>query len=128
MGRKTWDSLPERFRPLPGRRNLVLTRQAGWQAPGAETVRSIEDALARCGVSEPLWVIGGGELYAQALPLAREVWVTEIDLHADGDTRAPDLAPWLAAHVVRTEAGEWQRSARSQPADLRYRFVRHLRT
>ena len=127
MGRKTWDSLPERFRPLPGRRNLVLTRQAGWLAPGAETVRSIEDALACCAGADQLWGIGGGELYAQALPLAREVWVTEIDLHADGDTRAPDLAPWLASGAVRTEAGEWQHSAKSRPADLRYRFVHHLR-
>ena len=125
MGRKTWDSLPERFRPLPGRRNIVITRQADWQAPGAEVAHALGDALALCADAPQVWVMGGGELYALALPHAHEVWATDIDLVIPGDTRAPDLNPWLSSRAVRTEAGDWHTSANSQPPALRYRFVQH---
>ena len=126
MGRKTWDSLPERFRPLPGRRNLVVTRQADWQAPGAEVVHSLGEALERCADAPEVWVIGGGELYALALPHAHEVWVTDIDLAVAGDTRAPDLQAWQASRTVRTTTGDWQTSQASRPEALRHRFVHHV--
>jgi len=92
MGRKTWDSLPPRFRPLPGRQNLVLTRQADWQAPGAVRVGSVEEARALFPAGSDAWVIGGAEVYAQALPLADSVVVTEIDADFEGDAFAPALA------------------------------------
>ena len=127
MGRKTWDSLPERFRPLPGRRNIAITRNAEWQVTGAEVAHSLEAALALCAGEAQVWVIGGGELYAQALPLADEVWVTEIDFAPAGDTRAPDLSAWQASAPTHTETGDWHTSAKSRPDALRYRFVRHAR-
>ena len=95
MGRKTWDSLPERFRPLPGRTNIVITRQTGWQAPGAVVAHSLAQAMALCPEPGPLWVIGGAEIYTQALPLASTVVVTEIDIDVEGDAHAPNLgAEW----------------------------------
>lgn len=91
MGRKTWDSLPPRFRPLPGRLNIVVTRQTDWQADGAQVAHSIEEACALCPPDSTAWVIGGAELYAQALPLACEAVVTEIDAVFEGDAFAPEL-------------------------------------
>jgi dihydrofolate reductase len=91
MGRKTWDSLPERFRPLPGRRNIVVTRQAGWQSRGAEPTASLDDALRRCRGAQRVFVIGGAQLYALALPRADELVLTEIDADFDGaDVFFPD--------------------------------------
>ena len=84
MGRKTWDSLPARFRPLPGRRNIVLTRQAHWQAAGAERAASLDDALRLAADAPKVHVIGGGELYALALPSADELVLTQIDARFDG--------------------------------------------
>ncbi len=96
MGRKTWDSLPARFRPLPGRLNIVVTRQAGWQADGALRAASIPAACDLCPPGSDAWVIGGAEIYAQALPLARTAVVTEIDAPFDGDAFAPTFGPhWL---------------------------------
>ncbi len=92
MGRKTWDSLPERFRPLPGRRNIVVTRQPGWQAPGAEACHNLDQALALAGQESQarrIFVIGGAQLYALALPMADELVLTEIDADVDGDTQFP---------------------------------------
>ncbi|MBS0450246.1 MAG: dihydrofolate reductase [Proteobacteria bacterium] len=95
MGRKTWDSLPPRFRPLPGRRNVVITRQADWQAPGAERAANLQDAIALCAEAADIWVIGGGEIYAQAVPLAQRAVITEIERDFEGDTYAPRLdAAW----------------------------------
>jgi dihydrofolate reductase len=99
MGRKTWESLG---RPLPGRRNIVVTRNAGYAAPGAEVVTSLAAALALCqGVAE-VFVIGGAELYAQALPLATRAVVTEIDADFDGDARFPALDPRHWHETART--------------------------
>jgi dihydrofolate reductase len=89
MGRRTWESLPARFRPLPGRRNIVLTTQAGWSATGAQRCASLDEALAACSADAEVWVIGGAQLYAQALPLADRLVVTEIDADFAGDTRFP---------------------------------------
>src|SRR5690625_6752861 len=76
MGRATWDSQPEKFRPLPGRRNIVLTRNEKWRADGAEPVASVAAALALVGENET-WVMGGGEIYRQFLPFARRCEVTD---------------------------------------------------
>jgi dihydrofolate reductase len=90
MGRRTWDSLPARFRPLPGRRNIVVTRNTEWAEPGAEVAHSIEAALALVAGAPKAFVMGGGELYALALPLADELLLTEVDAaFADVDTFFP---------------------------------------
>ena len=89
MGRKTWDSLPARFRPLPGRRNLVVTRNTTWRAEGADAAFSLDEALARVTGDKRVFVIGGAELYAAALPLAHTLLLTEIDANIDGNTHFP---------------------------------------
>ena len=93
MGRKTWDSLPARFRPLPGRLNIVITRQSDWQAEGALRAHSIEEALRLCGEVPDAWIMGGADIYRQAEPLARTAIVTEIDRDYEGDAFAPTLSP-----------------------------------
>lgn len=96
MGRKTWDSLPPRFRPLPGRRNIVLTRDTAWQAEGALRAGSVAEAVAACGDAAEAWVIGGAEVYRQALPHAQRVVVTEIARDFEGDAFMPALGPeWI---------------------------------
>ncbi|CAM5797484.1 dihydrofolate reductase [Rhizobacter fulvus] len=97
MGRRTWDSLPERFRPLPGRRNLVVTRNPTWHAEGAEAVGSIDAALALLAGTAKAFVIGGAQLYALALPRAEELVLTEIDAELDGDVFFP---PWDRAQFA----------------------------
>ena len=89
MGRKTWDSLPPKFRPLPGRINIVLSRHAHWQADGALRAGSLDEALGLCPAQGQVWVIGGAELYAQAMPLASTAMVTELDAEFEGDAFAP---------------------------------------
>ena len=87
MGRKTWDSIG---RPLPGRRNIVITRNPAWQAEGAEVFHDLDSALAATENAEKVFVIGGGELYSQALPKADELILTEVDAAFTGDTFFPD--------------------------------------
>lgn len=121
MGRRTWDSLPAKVRPLPGRRNLVLSRDAGFVAEGARVVGSLQDALAD-GAGEPeVWVIGGEQVYLLALPYATRCEVTEIeiDLRRDDDDA---LAPTLDDTWVG-ETGEWLASR----SGLRYRFHSYRR-
>jgi dihydrofolate reductase len=89
MGRRTWESLPDRFRPLPGRENVVLTRDPDWSARGALRAASIEDALRLLEGEEMVFVIGGGEIYAAAFPFVDELLLTEIDAEIDGDTYFP---------------------------------------
>jgi dihydrofolate reductase len=89
MGRKTWESLPERFRPLPGRRNVVVTRDPAFEASGAEIAHSLDAALDHLAGQPRIFVIGGGQLYAEALPRADELVLTEIDEDIDGDVRFP---------------------------------------
>jgi dihydrofolate reductase len=113
MGRATWDSLPERVRPLPGRRNVVLTRDPAWRADGAEPVTSVEDVLALAR-SDDVWVIGGAAVYAAFVPFASEIVRTEIDLSVEGDTFAPELGDEWAA-----TSGEWQ----TAPNGVKYRVV-----
>lgn len=89
MGRRTWESLPPRFRPLPGRRNVVVTRNASFEAPGAEVVTSLDAALQRVAQAPLAFVIGGAQLYAQALPHAHRLVLTEVDADLDGDSYFP---------------------------------------
>ncbi len=90
MGRRTWESLPPRFRPLPGRRNLVLSRDADWRAEGAEPVATLDEALARLRDAPRVAVIGGAQVYALALPCADRLELTEIDADLEGDTHFPN--------------------------------------
>lgn len=118
MGRKTWDSLPPRFRPLPGRRNVVITRQPGWHAEGALIATSLEAALQLCADAAEIWVIGGAQIFALAEPLASHIEVTEIDQAFDGDT----FAPALGAH--------WHEAARERHVSsqgLPFSFVSYQR-
>ncbi len=95
MGRKTWDSLPARFRPLPGRVNIVVTRQADWRADGAQRAASLEEARQLCADAPDAWIMGGAEIYRQAEPLASTAVVTEIDADFEGDAFGPELgAGW----------------------------------
>ena len=89
MGRKTWDSLPARFRPLPGRRNVVVSRNTALRADGAEVVPGLGQALVRVADAPRAFVIGGAQLYAQALPLAHRLLLTEIDADLPGDSFFP---------------------------------------
>ena len=117
MGRRTWESLPARMRPLPGRPNIVLTRNGDYQADGAEVVTTIEQALS---VPRP-WVIGGAEVYHLALPSATRCEVTEVEI----DLRLEDedaLAPMLDESWVGTST-PWRDSA----SGLRYRYLSYLR-
>jgi dihydrofolate reductase len=119
MGRKTWDSLPARFRPLPGRRNLVVTRTRGWHADGAEGVASLAEALQRLQGSARIFVIGGAQLYARALPLARELVLTEVDADFEGDARFP---PW-----DRAQYDEVAREPHVAADGTRFAFVTYRR-
>ncbi|WP_322999943.1 dihydrofolate reductase [Castellaniella sp.] len=117
MGRKTWLSLG---RPLPGRRNLVLTRDTAFAAAGAECFASLDAALASCQDAERICVIGGEQIFRLALPLADELIATEIHARIEGDTWFPELP-----------AGQWQETERlPQPASdggLSYDFVTYRR-
>ncbi|MBL8286392.1 MAG: dihydrofolate reductase [Rubrivivax sp.] len=105
MGRKTWLSLPERFRPLPGRRNVVLSRDAAFIAPGAETLRSLDEALLRLAGEPEVCVLGGADVYGQALPRADELVITHIGRRFDGaDAFFPPIDPAVFAEVDRREA------------------------
>lgn len=106
MGRRTWDSLPPRFRPLPGRRNIVVTRDPRWQAPGADRAATLDEAVALCGDAPAAWVTGGAEIFRLAMPRAHVAVVTEIEADFEGDVHAPELGPgW------RETARERHRSA-----------------
>ncbi|WP_200849199.1 dihydrofolate reductase [Curtobacterium sp. 18060] len=123
MGRRTWESLPERFRPLPGRRNVVLTRDASWTADGAEVEHDLRAALdCADGAASPVWVIGGGQVYAAALDRADRVSETVIDVDVPGDTVAPTLGE--SAGWTLTDEGPWQVSR----TGTRYRFLEWRRS
>ncbi|WP_430331288.1 dihydrofolate reductase [Rhodococcus sp. ACT016] len=118
MGRLTWDSLPTKFRPLPGRRNIVVTRQDGWSADGVETAHGVEQALELAG--DTAWVIGGSQIYTAAMPFADLLVVTEIDADVEGDA----FAPTVGDEWVIGDEGDWHIS---EPSGLRYRFLTHVR-
>jgi dihydrofolate reductase len=118
MGRRTWESLPAKLRPLPGRRNVVLTRQTDFTAEGATVVGSLDEALR----DPDTWVIGGEQIYVIAMPRASRCEVTEVDIDLprdDGDVVAPVLdETWVGT------TGEWETSS----TGLRYRFHSYLRS
>jgi dihydrofolate reductase len=117
MGRRTWESLPPRFRPLPHRRNVVVTTDASYDAPGAEVFTSLDAAL---GSADDVWIGGGGEIYAATMPLADALYVTDVDIEVDGDVVAPTIGPqW---HEV--DLGEWQTSS----TGIRFRWRELRRT
>ena len=99
MGRKTWESLPKK--PLPGRPNIVITRQKNYRAEGAIVVSDISSALAAAGQVEEVCVIGGGEIFDMFLPQANRIYLTEVDLVVDGDTFFPPLDPKLWTETAR---------------------------
>jgi len=116
MGRKTWDSLPAKFRPLPGRLNIVVTRQPDWRSEGALAAHSLSEAARLCPGDSDAWVIGGAELYAQALALADTAVVTEIDAVFEGDAFAPQFG------------ADWTETARERGMSsngLSFSFVRY---
>ncbi|MFE7802580.1 dihydrofolate reductase [Nocardia sp. NPDC057440] len=118
MGRRTWDSLPPRFRPLDGRRNIVVTRQSDWCAEGAERAGSLHEAMA---MSAPgtVWIAGGGEIYRAAMDFATDLLVTEVDTTVDGDAYAPPIGPeWQDA-----EPAQWREST----TGLRFRIRHYIR-
>jgi len=120
MGRRTWESLPPRFRPLPGRRNIVVSRSTEWAAEGADRAASLEDALRRAAGDE-VWIIGGGMLYAEAIGIADVLEVTRLDLAVDGDTRAPSTDGWRRVSADPVEGWHTSRSG------IRYRFETYRR-
>ena len=119
MGRRTWDSLPARFRPLPGRQNIVLTRSSDWSAHGAQRAASLDEALQLAAGAPRAWVIGGAQLYAAAIARADELRITEIDLDVpDGDAFAPALgAEWR----------EVERSTHTAASGLRYSLLHYCK-
>jgi len=119
MGRKTWESLPEKFRPLPGRQNIVVSRDPAYVAPGATLAASLEDAMKQVETSDEAFVIGGADLYRQALPFAEHLYLTELTADFEGDTSFPEVAP-----------ADWKETSRSQLAEengLAYTFVVYQR-
>jgi len=120
MGRRTWESFPDRFRPLPGRRNVVVTRDPAWAAEGAEVAHSIDDALA---VDASPWIIGGAQLFLATIDRAARLEVTEIDISPDGDTHAPaiDFSVWQPTPL--TADAPWLTAGNG----LRYRFRTYTR-
>jgi dihydrofolate reductase len=119
MGRKTWDSIPPRFRPLPGRTNIVITRQQDWHENGAKPAQNLGSALQLCEQSPDVWVIGGAQLYALAEPLATRAVVTEIEIEVEGDAFAPSLG------------AAWRESSREHhvaASGLHFSFVTYTRT
>ncbi|MDJ0010961.1 dihydrofolate reductase [Rhodococcus erythropolis] len=118
MGRRTWDSIPLKFRPFSGRRNIVVTRDPQWQAEGAEVVHRLDDALAL--PDGDVFVVGGGQIYSAALPFATHLLVTEVDLDIAGDAFAPEIGPeW---NLKSDEP--WQTSEKS---GLRFRWLEYTR-
>ena len=119
MGRKTWDSIPAKFRPLPGRRNLVVSRSVN-ELPGAEVFASLDAALAACAAEPETCVIGGGEIYALALPRADKLALTEVDaVFPDADRHFP---AWPRDQFI-----EAHREQRTNAAGLSFDFVDYQR-
>jgi dihydrofolate reductase len=118
-GRASWEALPAKNRPLPGRRNIVLTRQRDYEAPGAELAHSLPAALDLLDGADA-WICGGGQVYTDAMPLADLLVVTEVDAEIDGDTLAPEIGPeWSVPEV-----GDWIESS----SGLRFRVLTYRRT
>jgi dihydrofolate reductase len=110
MGRRTWESIG---RLLPGRTTVIVTRQSGYRVPGAKIAHSLDEAIAACGGDDEIFVIGGAELYAQALARAGRLYLTTVEAEVPGDTLMPNYA-----------ADDWREiSAESFPPDERHRYA-----
>lgn len=117
MGRKTWESLPPRFRPLPGRFNVVLTTGEGpREAASASSMPAAMELIGAEDFGSEIWIIGGSSLFAAALGFAQRLEVTEIDLEVEGDTYAPAIP---ASDWMRAQESDWQQDGDGP----RYRFV-----
>ncbi len=119
MGRKTWESLPDAFRPLPGRNNIVVSRNPAYQPARATLASTLNDAILKAGGAKEVFVIGGAELYRQALPIADRLYLTEIDQDFEGDASFPDI-----------EKSNWEEASREIPhsaSGIRYSFVLYRR-
>ena len=117
MGRKTWESLPRR--PLPGRRNIVISRRPDYPADGAELAYGLKEAFALCAGAEEIIVMGGAQIYAQALPFATDLRITEVALDVQGDAFFPEFSP-----------SEWREAARETHTSANgtgYAFVHYTR-
>ena len=123
MGRKTWESLPARFRPLPGRLNIVMTRDPSYAAEGAMVVHSMPEALT-AAAGHSAFVIGGAELYAHALPLADRLELTELAREFSGDAFFPEIDPTAWRETARAE----QSAEAAAAAGFDYAFVTYART
>ena len=99
MGRKTWESLG---RPLPGRTNVVVSRNPAFRAEGAQVAASLDAAVARCGDAATIFVIGGAQLYAEAIERAQRLIVTEVHARVDGDARFPPIDPAQFEETARS--------------------------
>ena len=119
MGRITWESLPAAFRPLPGRTNVVVSRQPHFVASGAQVATSLQAAIKLFPTDQVVWLIGGAQLYAQAMPMASRLVVTEIDADFEGDAFAPTVDPALWH--------ETQRSSHVSAQGLRFSVVTYER-
>lgn len=123
MGRSTWESLPERFRPLPGRTNLVLTRQPAWSAPGALVCHDLGEALMVAGQGDPapaqVWIVGGSQIYAAALPQAHHLLITTVDTEVFGHAFAPD---WQESGHWELESRDPEHGWHTSSTGLRYRI------
>jgi len=109
MGRKTWESLPPRFRPLPGRRNIVISRQPDYTAPGAELAGSLENAIELASTAAVVFVIGGEQIYTRAMAFADRLEITEVDLEPEGDAWFPEI-----------DAVDWKKTARTAGAGFAF--------
>ena len=104
MGRKTWESLPDVFRPLPGRRNIVISRNPAYDAPGATLAGSLEEAVRLAQDDAEVFVIGGAEIYRQALPLAQRLYLTEVARDFDADAFFPEFSASDWTEISRSTA------------------------
>lgn len=135
MGRKTWESLPEKFRPLPGRTNIVVTRQKGLKLPGAVVVHDWPSAVAAAEAAtaatpaasdapRQAFVMGGGEIYAMAMPHVDELWLTEVDAEFAADSQFPSW-PMGKFLTYWEQPGQAQGLSADGQTPLDYRFVRY---
>lgn len=128
MGRRTWESFPPQYRPLPGRTNIVVTGDDGFAADGAVRARDLADALRlarevlKTEPARTIWVIGGGRVYREAMAQTELIVVTEIDLEVDGDTTAPQISSNFTLESTEPAEG-WHEGA----GGLRYRILRYRR-
>ena len=120
MGRRTWDTIEPRFRPLAGRRNIVVTRDRAWSADGAEAAHSIDEALA---LDDAPWIMGGAQIYAATIDRADRLEVTEIAVTPEGDAFAPTIDPETWVQTPESLEATWLTSR----SGLDYRFLSYVR-